>query len=185
MRSSFAYLNIVSLLYTCSTTTTAESPIQRSHGGTLLKQRAPIEESSIDYGSLRTCKHKLVSRHIYTLPTKPSPFSSLPPRLHTSSALLLNFLTIAFPRPWSFFIFIYFYFLADSNSWFFVFLTKRIAYRGKFARRVEQRLLAWRWSIVLIIAWWGCVIMRMGRWFVVVRRLRWIRLYIRRKWLVQ
>lgn len=91
MRSSFAYLNIVFLLYTCSTTNTAESPIERSHGRTLLKQRAPIEESSIDYGSLRTCKHKSVSRHIYTLLTKPSPFSSLPPRLHTSSALLLNF----------------------------------------------------------------------------------------------
>lgn len=112
MRSSFAYLNIVSLLYsyTCSTTTTAESPIQRSHGGTLLKQRAPIEESSIDYGSLRTCKHKSVSRHIYTLSTKPSPFSSLPPRLHTSSALLLNFFDDRISPSMDFF-----YFLADSN----------------------------------------------------------------------
>lgn len=90
MRSSFAYLNIVSLLYlyTCSTTTTAESPIQRSHGGTLLKQRAPIEESSIDYGSLRTCKHKSVSRHIYTLHTKPSSFH---PFLHAYTHLLLSF----------------------------------------------------------------------------------------------
>lgn len=171
MRSFFAYLNIISLLYTCATSTTAESPIQKSQRGTLLKQRAPIEESSIDYGSLRTCKHKSVSRHITH---SPKTF------LHAYIHLLLSFSIFGhcISRPWSFF----FFWLTRAHEFFFC---KRIAYRGKFARRAEQRLLAWRWSIVLIIAWRGCVIMRMGRWFVVVRRLRWIRLCIRRKWLEQ
>ena len=83
MRSPFAYLNVISplllYLYTlCAiiiiiTITTAESSlIQKPQVGVgggggggilrvLLKQRAPIEESSIDYGSLQTCKDKSVS----------------------------------------------------------------------------------------------------------------------------
>lgn len=91
MRSPFAYLDVISLMYgyTCAitiTTITAESSIQKSQARTLLKQRAAIEESPIDYGSLRACKQKSVSRR--TLPTIPALlfFSS-----STSAALLLNF----------------------------------------------------------------------------------------------
>lgn len=199
MRSLFAYLNVISLLYACAssaitTTTTTQSSIQKKSQGRggggggilLLKQRAPIEESSIDYGSLRTCKHKSVceARTLLTKPYHSFHFSSSA----SCYSLLPNFCGLNFPfRPTTIFFFFFFFagWLADWGAWIIFFFCKRIAYRGKFARRAEQRLLARRWSIALIIARRGCVIMRMGRWCVVVRRLPWVRLCIRKKWLAQ
>lgn len=83
----YLYLNIIAGLCTRATSTSTESPIPKSHGKTpQLKQRASIEESPIDYGSLRTCKNKSVSTHITR--SLPPSYSSTPAFI---SALILNY----------------------------------------------------------------------------------------------
>lgn len=93
------YLNIIAGLYcTCATSTTTESPIQKSHGKTpQLKQRVSIEESPIDYGSLRTCKNKSVSKQITRSLT--SSYSSTPTYI---SALILKLWLFSFSCRWCF-----------------------------------------------------------------------------------
>lgn len=138
MRSLFVYLNGISLLYACAssaitTTTTTQSSIQQKSQGRggggggilLLKQRAPIEESSIDYGSLRTCKHKSVceARTLLTKPYHSFHFSSSA----SCYSLLPNFCGLNLPfRPTTIFFFFFFAgWLADWGAWIIFFFLQK------------------------------------------------------------